>query len=35
MNGSRRGILDAEDDLKSSGTEQVKFLKQEYRLEKE
>ena len=35
MNGSRRGILDAEEDLKSSGTELVKFLKQEYHVEKE
>ena len=35
MNGSRKGILDAEDDLKSSGTELVKFLKQEYHVEKE
>lgn len=35
MNGSRKGILDAENDLKSLGTEMVIFLKQEYHIEKE
>lgn len=35
MNGSRKGILDAEDELKNSGAELIAFLKTEYTLEKE
>jgi hypothetical protein len=35
MNGSRKGILDAEDELKNSGNELIKFLKQEYNIESE
>jgi len=32
MNGSRKGILDAEDDLKISGAELIKYLKEAYHL---